>query len=101
MVQARLIWIALLASAVITPRTDDSGVVEVAETSPASEADFRANDRDWCHVNDLWTIDVAGLYTMTGAQTLMADTDHALRVIEFTLGAAEEDMAAEEEIRPD
>jgi hypothetical protein len=27
-----------------------------------AEADFRANDRDWNHVNDFWTGDVAGLY---------------------------------------
>lgn len=29
---------------------------------PRAEADFRANDRDWNHVNDFWTGDVAGLF---------------------------------------
>jgi hypothetical protein len=32
------------------------------KTLSSAEADFRANDRDWNHVNDFWTGDVAGLY---------------------------------------
>lgn len=37
--------------------------VERAIKSLASaEADFRANDRDWNHINDFWTGDVAGLF---------------------------------------
>jgi len=31
-----------------------------------AEADFRANDRDWTHVNDFWC-GVSGLYTMTSS----------------------------------
>ena len=37
------------------------------KTLTAPEPDFRANDRDWCHVNDFWAGDVTGLYTMTPA----------------------------------
>jgi hypothetical protein len=28
----------------------------------SAESDFRANDRDWNHIQDYWTGDVAGLY---------------------------------------
>jgi hypothetical protein len=34
------------------------------KTLSSAEADFRANDRDWNHVNDFWTGDVAGLYNV-------------------------------------
>src|SRR6187455_327077 len=34
------------------------------KTLSSAEADFRSNDRDWNHVNDFWTANVAGLYTM-------------------------------------
>src|SRR6185369_7605477 len=37
------------------------------KTLSSAEADFRANDRDWNHVNDFWTGNVSGLYTMTSA----------------------------------
>src|SRR5436190_13328249 len=37
------------------------------KTLSSAEADFRANDRDWNHVNDFWTANVAGLYTMTSS----------------------------------
>src|SRR6516165_7868464 len=37
------------------------------KTITAAQADFRANDRDGNHVNDFWTADVKGLYTMTSA----------------------------------
>lgn len=37
------------------------------KTLTAAEADFRANDRDWCHVNDFWTSNPSGLYTMASA----------------------------------
>jgi len=32
------------------------------KTLATAEADFRANDRDWNHVNDFWVADVSGLY---------------------------------------
>lgn len=34
------------------------------KTMATAEADFRANDRDGNHVNDFWTADVEGLYTV-------------------------------------
>ena len=40
----------------------------LAQTPKGAEVDFRGNDRDWNHVNDFWTSNVAGLYTMTSAQ---------------------------------
>jgi len=44
------------------------------KTLSSAEADFRANDRDWNHVNDFWTGDVKGLYTMTSAAEKGAGT---------------------------
>jgi hypothetical protein len=38
------------------------------KTLTVAEPDFRANDRDWCHVDDFWTADVRGLYTMSSAE---------------------------------
>src|SRR5438046_7800341 len=35
------------------------------KTLSTAEADFRANDRDWNHVNDFWTFNVCGLYSLT------------------------------------
>jgi len=37
------------------------------KTIASAEADFRANDRDGNRVNDFWTGDVAGLYTLKDA----------------------------------
>lgn len=34
------------------------------KTIATAEADFRSNDRDGNHVNDFWTADVEGLYTV-------------------------------------
>ena len=59
-------------------------------TMSEAEADFLENDRDWCTVNDFWTVDVAGLYTLTSTTVLMPGTEGALRVIEFTAKDGEE-----------
>ena len=48
------------------------------KTLTSAEADFRANDRDGNGVNDFWTGDVAGLYTLKN-----------LRLIEPELAAAD------------
>jgi hypothetical protein len=66
------------------------------KTLTAAEADFRSNDRDWNHVNDFWTGDVKGLYTMTSAEVRGAGTapkDPALRLIELETAAADADPA--------
>ena len=39
------------------------------KTVSTAQADFRSNDRDWNHVNDYWTYNLAGLYTMTSCAT--------------------------------
>src|SRR6185295_958662 len=68
------------------------------KTLSTAEADFRANDRDWNHVNDFWTGNVAGLYTMTsgavsGAANANNTTDPAIKLIELSLASAESDGA--------
>jgi hypothetical protein len=37
------------------------------QTLTVAEAEFRANDRDWCTVNDFWSTDVSGLYPIAPA----------------------------------
>jgi hypothetical protein len=64
------------------------------KTLSSAEADFRANDRDWNHVNDFWTGDVKGLYTMTSAAEKGAGTsptDPPLRLIEIEVAGADAD----------
>ena len=53
------------------------------KTLSTAEADFRANDRDWNHVNDFWTADVAGLYTVK-------DQDgNSVKLIELSVALAD------------
>ncbi len=64
------------------------------KTLTSAEADFRANDRDWNHVNDFWTADVKGLYTMTSAAvsgSSNATTDPAIKLIELSIASADSD----------
>ena len=66
------------------------------KTLSSANADFRANDRDWNHVNDFWTADVKGLYTMTSAKIPGAGTspnDPPIRLIETEVAAADADPA--------
>jgi type II secretory pathway pseudopilin PulG len=66
------------------------------KTLSSAEADFRANDRDWNHVNDFWTADVKGLYTMTSAEVRgagIAPKDPAIKLIELEVAAADADGA--------
>jgi hypothetical protein len=53
------------------------------KTISSAEADFRANDRDWNHVNDFWVGDVAGLYTMHDAN------GQPMKLIELAVAAAD------------
>src|SRR5438094_4854675 len=66
------------------------------KTLTTAEADFRANDRDWNHVNDYWTGDVKGLYTLTSA-TLRGthdDTnDPPIKLISLNLACSDADDA--------
>ena len=63
------------------------------KTLSTAEADFRANDRDWNHVNDFWTFNVAGLYTMTSAavsgNAANTTTDPAVKLIELSVASAD------------
>ena len=64
------------------------------KTLTAAQADFRANDRDWNHVNDFWTADVKSLYTMTRAGIRGAGTapdDPPIRLIDIETAAADAD----------
>src|SRR5579862_1744833 len=64
------------------------------KTLTSAEADFRANDRDWNQVNDFWTGDVKGLYTMTSARVRGARGDREdppIRLIELSVAAADVD----------
>lgn len=67
------------------------------KTLASAEADFRANDRDWNHVNDFWTADVKGLYTMTSTAvvgaTPVGTTDPSIKLIELSLAKADADDA--------
>jgi type II secretory pathway pseudopilin PulG len=78
----------------------DRGVVERSaatclKTLATAEADFRANDRDWNHVNDYWTGDVKGLYTMTAAAVRgnagTTTTDPSIKLIELSVASADAD----------
>jgi hypothetical protein len=53
------------------------------KTICTAEADFRANDRDWNHVNDFWTADVAGLYTCKNAE------GQSIKLIELSTALAD------------
>lgn len=65
------------------------------KTLSSAEADFRANDRDWNHVNDFWTWNVAGLYTMTSGavpgSTPNSTTDPSIKLIELSVASADTD----------
>jgi type IV pilus assembly protein PilE len=60
------------------------------KTITSAEADFRANDRDGNRVNDFWTANVAGLYTMTSAMQA-GNTDPAIKLIDIAIAAADSD----------
>ena len=65
------------------------------KTLTSAEADFRANDRDWNHVNDFWTANVSGLYTMTSAavtgNSANSTTDQSIKLIELSVASADTD----------
>jgi len=67
------------------------------KTLTSAEADFRANDRDWNHVNDFWTANINGLYTMTSSaisgNTANSTTDPSIKLIELSVASADTDSA--------
>lgn len=95
------ILILIVASALTLPALFSSGrtandrrFVSNLKTLTCAETDFRANDRDWNHVNDYWTGDVKGLYTMTSAAVpgnLGGPDDPPIKLIPLALAAADAD----------
>ncbi len=72
----------------------ERGASTTLKTFSTAEAEFRANDKDWNRVNDFWTADVKGLYTMTSAAKPGAPgdaVDPAIKLIELTAAAADAD----------
>jgi len=65
------------------------------KTLTSAEADFRSNDRDGNKVNDFWTANVAGLFTMTNANvtgnTVNSTTDPAIKLIDLSVASADTD----------
>jgi hypothetical protein len=53
------------------------------KTIASAQADIRANDRDWNHVNDYWRSDIAGLYTV-------GSEGHEIKLIELSVAAADD-----------
>jgi len=67
------------------------------KTLTSAQADFRANDRDGNKVNDFWTANVAGLYTMTSAAVIgnsNSTTDPVIKLIELSIASADADGTA-------
>jgi len=57
------------------------------KTITSAQADFRANDRDWNHVNDYWRGDIAGLYALKS----LADPDGPpIKLIELSVAGADD-----------
>jgi len=56
------------------------------KTISSAQADFRANDRDWNHVNDFWRTDIAGLYTVEVQ-------GFAIKLIELSVASADDRAA--------
>jgi hypothetical protein len=77
--------------------SNDQFATSRLKTLTSAEADFRANDRDWNHVNDYWTGDVKSLYTLTSAAVPGArglPDDPPIKLIELRLAAADADGAS-------
>ncbi len=69
------------------------------KTLSTAEADFRANDRDWNHVNDFWTMNVCGLYTCTSAAVsgnagANTTSDPSIKLIELSVASADSESTA-------
>jgi hypothetical protein len=56
------------------------------KTISTAEADFRANDRDWNHVNDFWTRDIGGLWGI-----VPSNEKEPIKLIELSAAAADSD----------
>lgn len=61
------------------------------KTLSSAEADFRANDREGNQVNDFWTYDVAGLYTLYNWGDVGTGNEDPISMIELSAAAADSD----------
>jgi hypothetical protein len=87
-------WLRELGSLVVTVGTAAAAEGELGanernasaslKTLATAEADFRANDRDNNRVQDFWTGDVAGLYTVKPAES-----DEMIKLVELALASAD------------
>jgi len=57
------------------------------KTISTAEADYRANDRDWNHLNDFWTADVQGLYGVVPND----GSKQPIKLIEWSVALADSD----------
>jgi prepilin-type N-terminal cleavage/methylation domain-containing protein len=72
----------------------ERGASASMKTLSVAEADFRSNDRDGNKLNDFWTGDVKGLYTLTNAAVsgkAGGTVDPPIRLIELTVAGADTD----------
>jgi prepilin-type N-terminal cleavage/methylation domain-containing protein len=60
------------------------------KTLCVAEADFKTNDRDGNQVNDYWTGDVKGLYTLTNC-AVSGNTDPPIKMIDISIAGADTD----------
>lgn len=67
--------------------SESSCASDSLKTLTPAEADFRANDRDWCNVTDFWTGEVLGLDTLTSAE----NSDEQIKRIELSIESADTD----------
>jgi hypothetical protein len=64
--------------------SNDRNAAVSLKTIASAQADFRSNDRDWNKVHDYWRDDIAGLYTVKGAD------GQAIKLIELSVAAADD-----------
>jgi hypothetical protein len=96
-----IVGFILLIAAIVIPgllssqRASNERIASTTlKTLSSAEADFRANDRDGNHVNDFWTADVKGLYTMTspeGPGPGAVPGAGPIKLIEVSVAAADAD----------
>ena len=60
--------LAVVAFSMLVAFGPESSASTRLKTLSSCSLDFRTNDRDWGHVNDFWTFNVTGLYSLTSIQ---------------------------------
>jgi hypothetical protein len=78
------VGVGRVASTAAEPTANERNASASLKTLASAEADFRGNDRDNNKVNDFWTGDVSGLYTVTPA-----GSSDSIKLIELSVAAAD------------